>query len=62
MIGIQALKQLRFQEVKWSGDDKPIAGEGVPTTAATSAFRRDLSPVTGPDGGFIHPHTDTEEN
>ena len=42
----------------YRGDDKPLPSEGVPTTAATSAFRRDLSPVTGPDGGFIQP----EEN
>ncbi len=42
----------------YRGDDKPLPSEGVPTTAATSAFRRDFAPVTGPDGGFIHP----EEN
>jgi len=46
----------------YHGDDKPLSGEGVPITAATWAFRRDLSPVTGPDGGFIHSHTDIEEN
>lgn len=39
----------------YPGDDKPLPSEGVPTTAATSAFRRDMSPVTCPDGGFIHP-------
>lgn len=39
----------------YRGDDKPLPSEGVPTTAATSAFRRDMSPVTGPDGGFIAP-------
>ena len=42
----------------YRGDDKPLPSEGVPTTAATSAFQRDMSPVTGPDGGFIRPKDD----
>ena len=30
----------------------PVAGEGVPTTAASAAFDQDNGPITGPDGGF----------
>jgi hypothetical protein len=39
----------------------PQPSEGVPTTAATSAFDHDFKPVTGPDGGF-RDHPDDEEN
>jgi len=38
-------------------DDRPLVSEGVPTTAATAAFRMDLLPLVGPDGGFA----DTED-
>ena len=38
-------------------DDRPVGGEGVPTTAATMAFQRDFGPLVGPDGGFIDPTT-----
>lgn len=33
-------------------DDHPLPSEGVPTTAAEAAFRRDFGPIVGPDGGF----------
>ena len=33
-------------------DNKPFEGEGVPTTAAMTAFDNDFGPVVGPDGGF----------
>jgi hypothetical protein len=36
----------------YAGDELPKPDEGVPTTAATLAFKRDHAPVTGPDGGF----------
>ncbi len=42
-------------------DVRPLAGEGLPITAATEAFRRDLRPVVGPDGGFSDNHDDIEE-
>jgi hypothetical protein len=34
-------------------DDHPLDSEGVPTTAASEAFRNALLPIVGPDGGFI---------
>ena len=34
-------------------DDHPLDSEGVPTTAATEAFRKAMLPLVGPDGGFI---------
>ena len=33
-------------------DNKPLDGEGLPQTAATTAFKRDFGPVVGADGGF----------
>ncbi len=42
-----------FDRRGYSSDEHPLPGEGVPTTAATEAFRRDMAPVVGPDGGFI---------
>lgn len=39
-------------------DDRPLASEGVPTTAATTAFDHDMRPLVGPDGGF----SDDDEN
>jgi putative transposase len=39
----------------YRGDEEPLADEGVPTTAATAAFQRDMAPITGPDGGFRDP-------
>ena len=33
-------------------DDHPMPSEGVPTTAADTAFQRDFAPIVGPDGGF----------
>jgi hypothetical protein len=39
-------------------DHQPLPSEGVPTTAATTAFAHDLRPLTGPDGGF----SDGQEN
>jgi transposase len=39
-------------------DDRPLSSEGIPTTAATTAFNHDLRPLTGPDGGF----SDEEEH
>jgi putative transposase len=38
----------------YPGDELPQPDEGVPTTAATLAFKRDYAPITGPDGGFSH--------
>jgi len=38
-------------------DNRPLSSEGVPTTAASEAFRQALLPLVGPDGGF----TDTED-
>ncbi len=36
----------------YPGDALPQPDEGVPTTAATLAFKRTYAPITGPDGGF----------
>lgn len=36
----------------YPGDDRPLPSEGVPTTAATEAFRRALLPIVGSDGGY----------
>ena len=36
----------------YPGDALPQPDEGVPTTAATLAFKRAYAPITGPDGGF----------
>ncbi|MDP6540689.1 MAG: hypothetical protein QF410_14195 [Planctomycetota bacterium] len=36
----------------YPADHRPLDGEGIPTTAATSAFDRDMGPIVGPDGGF----------
>jgi len=48
----------------YAEDDRPLSREGVPTTAASLAFRHDLLPVLGPDGGFSDtPHThDTHDD
>jgi len=54
-------------------DHRPLASEGVPTTAATTAFDHDMRPLVGPDGGFSdddenngnhenHENHETEEN
>ena len=32
--------------------DRPVASEGVPTTAADLAFRQDFLPMVDPEGGF----------
>ena len=42
-------------------DDRPLAWEGVPTTAATTAFDHDMRPLVDPDGGFSD-HEDEDEN
>lgn len=44
------------------GSSPPLPSEGVPTTAATLAFDRELSPLVGPDGGFSDPEQEQEEN
>ena len=36
----------------YAADGQPLASEGVPRTAASLAFDRDLCPLVGPDGGF----------
>ena len=36
----------------YPNDNKPLEGEGVPRTAAMTAFDNDFGPVVGPDGGF----------
>ena len=36
----------------YPNDNKPFEGEGVPKTAAMTAFDNDFGPVVGPDGGF----------
>jgi putative transposase len=41
-----------FDRRGYAGDELPQPDEGVPTTAATLAFKRDYAPITGPDGGF----------
>jgi hypothetical protein len=41
----------------YPADHRPLLGEGVPKTAASLAFERDIAPVVGPDGGF----TDQEQ-
>ena len=53
-------------------DDRPLSSEGLPTTAATTAFDHDMRPLVGPDGGFSddddkdghenHENHETEEN
>lgn len=43
-------------------DPQPQASEGVPTTAATTAFDHDLRPLTGPDGGFSDDEENDEDN
>jgi len=43
---------------RYPDDDQPLAGEGVPQTAAALSFQRDFASVVGPDGGFTAP----EEN
>lgn len=48
-----------------NGPVPPVAGEGVPTTAASAAFLQDSGPITGPDGGFPDsgfPAADTGRN
>jgi hypothetical protein len=34
------------------GEERPLLSEGVPTTAATEAFRRTLLPIVAKDGGY----------
>ena len=36
----------------YATDPLPLPDEGVPTTAASLAFKRDYTPLTGKDGGF----------
>ena len=43
-------------------DDRPLSSEGVPTTAATTAFDHDMRPLVGPDGGFSDNEDDHENN
>ena len=44
-----------------AGDaDRPVASEGVPTTAADLAFAQDFRPLVDPEGGF--PEPDDEDN
>jgi hypothetical protein len=43
-------------------DSQPLHSEGVPTTAATTAFNHDLMPLTGPDGGFSDEEENDEQN
>jgi hypothetical protein len=42
-------------------DEQPLASEGVPRTAATLAFERDLRPLVGPDGGFHDEHDEHDK-
>ncbi|MDP2958881.1 MAG: hypothetical protein Q8N53_20825 [Longimicrobiales bacterium] len=42
----------------YAQDDRPLSWEGVPTTAASLAFGRDVLPLLDPDGGF----SDKEDN
>lgn len=43
--------------------DRPVASEGVPTTAADLAFAQDFRPLVDPEGGFPQHHDqDDEEN
>lgn len=42
----------------YAPNDRPLSGEGVPTTAASLAFGREVLPVLDPDGGF----SDNEDN
>jgi len=46
---------------------QPLSSEGVPTTAATTAFDHDMRPIVGPDGGFSddeddHKNQENQEN
>jgi len=40
----------------------PVPTEGVPKTAATAAFDKDMQTVVGPDGGFHDHHPDTNNS
>jgi hypothetical protein len=42
----------------YPGDSMPQPTEGVPNTAATLAFKNELGPITGPDGGFSKTNTE----
>jgi putative transposase len=42
----------------YAQDERPLSSEGVPTTAASLAFRHDLLPILDPDGGF----SETQDN
>ena len=41
--------------------DRPVASEGVPTTAADLAFAQDFRPLVDPEGGFLQPHDQDDE-
>ena len=41
-----------FDRRGYPADNRPLDGEGIPTTAATAAFARDMAPIVGLDGGF----------
>jgi len=44
-----------------AAEGQPLASEGVPRTAATLAFDRDLRPLVGPDGGFHDEHDEHDK-
>jgi len=41
--------------------DRPVASEGVPTTAADLAFAQDFRPLVDSEGGFPEPHDEDHE-
>lgn len=45
-----------------AGTDRPLPSEGVPLTAATLAFRHDLSPLVDREGGFFDPSHPQDED
>jgi hypothetical protein len=44
-----------------SDADRPVASEGVPTTAADLAFAQDFRPLVDPEGGFPEQHDPHDE-
>ncbi len=46
----------------YPADHRPLDGEGIPTTAASEAFARDMAPIVGPDGGFADRSIDDTED
>ena len=55
-VRLQPVDKAANARAKRSGNPQtPVNGEGVPRTAATSAFERDFGPVVDSQGGFVPP-------